>query len=218
MAKASSVVYERVGLVPEQRLRWLLDFGNLGPDSVSAEQRASAVQEAGAFMMIQEADPAFRLRLRSWPPPVDALTEAEVWSAQQWLKKGLDRLGQGEKWNFTPRVSYELDAHVGLLWARLRANSRLEQFKALAYDALRDARFNFRICPECRRPFVPVRRQAYCSARCSQAVRTRKWRAAHPEKNREIRRQQYRRSVAIKLGLSKRAAIRVAKPRRRSPN
>ena len=33
-------------------------------------------------------------------------------------------------------------------------------------------------------------RQAYCSVRCSQAVRTRKWRRAHPEKNRAIRRQQ----------------------------
>jgi uncharacterized Zn finger protein (UPF0148 family) len=93
----------------------------------------------------------------------------------------------------------------------MTANSRVEQFKALAYDAFRDARFKFRRCPECKRPFVSVRRQAYCSSRCSQAVRTRKWRKAHPEKNREIRRQQYKRSVAAKLRLSKRAEVKVAK-------
>jgi hypothetical protein len=87
---------------------------------------------------------------------------------------------------------------MGLFWARLRAKSRLEQLKAWAYDAFRDARFRFRLCPECKRPFVPVRRQS-----CSQAVRTRKWRMTHPEKNREIRRQHYQRSEATRLGLSK---------------
>lgn len=97
----------------------------------------------------------------------------------------------------------------------MKSNSRLEQFKALAYDALRDAQFKFRLCPECKRPFVPVRRQAYCSARCSQAVRTRKWRKAHPEKNRAIRRNQYRKSMTTKLGVSPAANIRVGQPRSR---
>ena len=203
------------GVEPETRLRWLLGFGKLAPVSLTAAQRAAVLQEARAFMMLQEIDPALRGRMRSWPPPIDAtpnvLTGDEAWSAQLWLKRGLDLLSQSEKWNFRPRVEYELDAYKGLLWTRLRAKSHLEQFKALAYDALREARFKFRLCPECKRPFVPVRRQGYRSSRCSQAVRTRKWRKAHPEKNREIRRQQYKRSVAAKLGLSKRAGIKVAK-------
>jgi hypothetical protein len=59
-------------------------------------------------------------------------------------------------WNFKPRVESELDASGGLFWTRMTANSRVEQFKALAYDAFRDARFKFRRCPECKRPFVPV--------------------------------------------------------------
>ena len=62
----------------------------------------------------------------------------------------------------------------------------------------------------------PAERDAHVTGR--QAVRTRKWRKAHPEKNRAIRRQQYRRSKAAELGLSRRAAIKIAKPRRRSPN
>jgi hypothetical protein len=215
MAKTSNNVWARVGVEPEARLRWLLDFGDLDPVSLTAAQRAEVIQEARAFMVLQDVDPPLRRQMRSYPPPTDAtpkvLTGDEAWSAQRWLKQGLDLLRRSEKWNFKPRIEYELDAHGGLFWARMKASSRLEQFKALAYDAFRDARFKFRRCPECKRPFVPVRRQAYCSSRCSQAVRTRKWRKAHPEKNREIRRQQYKRSVAAKLRLSKRAEIKVAK-------
>ena len=82
----------------------------------------------------------------------------------------------------------------------------------------RDARFKFRRCPECKQPFVPIRRQAYCSSRCSRAVRTRKWRKAHPDKNCAIRRQQYRRSKAAELGvIPARGNQVIAKPRRRSP-
>ena len=202
MAKTSSNVWVRVGVDPEARLRWLLGFGNLDPVSLTVMQRAAVLQEARAFVVLQELDPALRERVRSLPQPTDktpnVLTGRQAWSAQLWLKAGLDLLSRGEKWNFMPQVTYELDAHGGLFWTRMRSNSRLEQFKALAYDAFRDARFKFRLCPECKRPFVPVRRQAYCSARCSQAVRTRKWRKAHPEKNREIRRLQYRRTVTAK--------------------
>jgi hypothetical protein len=215
MAKTSSNVWVRVGVDPEARLRWLLDFGNLDRASLTAAQRAAVLQEARAFVVLQEVDPALRRTMGSWPEPTDAtpnvLTRGEAWSAQRWLKEGLDLLRQSKKWNFKPRVEYELDAPAGLFWARMTANSRLEHFKALAYDAFRDARFKFRRCPECQRPFVPVRRQEYCSARCSQAARTRKWRKAHPEKNREIRRQQYKRSVAAKLRLSRRARVKVAK-------
>jgi len=213
-------VWIRVGVEPEARLRWLLRFGNLEPTSLTNEQRASVKQEARAFVVLQEIDPAIRGRMRSWPAPADttpgSLTDGEIWRAQRWINKGLGLLGGREKWTFAPRIKYELDAYRGMLWARLRANTRLEQFKALAYDAFREARFKFRVCPHCRRAFVPIKRQAYCSSRCSQAIRTQKWRKAHPEKNRAIRRAQYRKAVAAKLKLSKLAAIKVAKPRQRS--
>lgn len=206
MARAANNVWDRVGMEPEACLRWLLRFGNLDPASLSDEQRAIVRQEARAFQILQQTDPAIRARIRSWPAPQeqtpDALTESEIWQAQRWLKRGLELLGRSERWKFVPRVRYELDAHRGLLWARLTADSRLDQFKAMTYAAFRDARFKFRLCPNCRNGFVPIRRQRYCSARCSQAVRTRKWRKLHPEWNRAIRRAQYRRSMT---GIGKRA-------------
>jgi hypothetical protein len=221
MAKVSNNVWTRVGVEPAARLRWLLRYGNLDLESLYAEQMTTVLQEVRAFVILQGLDPALRGRMSSWPPPIEgtpnALTEGEARQAQLWLKKGLGYLSQGEKWSFVPRVKYELDVYKGLFWVHMRANSQLEQFKALAYDSFRDGRFQFRLCPECGRPFVPVRRQTYCTARCSQAVRTRKWRRSNPEKNREIRRQQYRKSVRVKLRLSRRAAIEIATPRRRSP-
>src|SRR5262249_47211080 len=99
------------------------------------------------------------------------LERASDLAAAKWLKEGLGSLRQSKKWEVAPRIRYEMDAHNGMFWARLIADSRTELFKALVYDALRDARFNLRFCPECRRPFLPVRRQAYCSAGCSQAMR-----------------------------------------------
>jgi hypothetical protein len=217
MARAANNVWDRVGVEPEARLRWLLSFGNLVPASLTDEQRAAVRQEARAFLILQEIDPPIRGRMRYWPAPVDTtpdvLTDREIWQVQRWLKRGLVLLGRAEKWNFSPRVRYELDAYRGLLWTRLKATSRLELLKALAYEAFRDARFRFRLCPRCRRAFVPIRRQKYCSARCSQAVRTRKWRKANPEKNRAIRRAQYRKSMRAKLKLSPTAAVRIAKRR-----
>ena len=216
MARASNNAWDRVGIEPEARLRWLLSFGNLVPASLTDEQRAAVRQEARTFATLQEIDPAIRGQMRSWPAPVDAtpdvLTHEEIWKAQRWLKRGLDLLGRNEKWEFTPRVKYEIDAYRGLLWTRLKATSRLELLKALVYEAFRDARFRFRLCPHCKRAFVPIRRQAYCSSRCSQTVRTRKWRKAHPDKNRSIRRAQYRKAMTKKLKLSPAAAIRIAKP------
>jgi hypothetical protein len=174
MAKSPNDPRSRGGKQAQARLRWLLKFGALDPASLNADQRRAVLREARAFVFLQHLDPARRERMRSWPVPSAALGDIEVWSAQRWLKRGLELLRRSEKWIFTSRVKYELDAYKGLFWARLTANSRVELFKALAYDALRDARFGFRFCPECRRPFAPVRRQAYCSPGCSQAVRTRK--------------------------------------------
>ena len=203
MSATADKVWVRVGVDSEARLRWLLRFGNLAPTSLTDKQRCAVSQEVKAFVTLQEIDPAIRERMPSFPPPVDAsprvFTEAEIWRAHRWIRKGLELLSRSEKWNFAPRVTYELDAHNGMLWARFSAQTPMEKFKALAYEAFRDARFKFRICSNCKHAFVPVKRQAYCSASCSQSTRTRKWRKAHVEKNRAIRRAQYRKAAAARF-------------------
>ena len=207
MGRAPTKVWSRVGWAPEERLRWLLDFGSLDRASLNKAKRLAVVEQVRAFVVLQQLDPEVRGRLRFLPAPQDTtpnvMTEDEVWLAQGWLSEGLELLKKGQKWRFAPHIAYELDAYKGMFWARMSATSRIELFKAMAYDALRDARLKFRRCLECQRPFVPVRRQRYCSLRCSQAIRTRKWRKAHPEKTREMRRLQYRRTAIAKLKSAK---------------
>ena len=49
--------------------------------------------------------------------------------------------------------------------------------------------------PECCRVFVRIRRQQYCSPRCSQIMRSRRWYAAHRPEARSRRRQAYQAQV-----------------------
>ncbi len=219
MPKKTNNIWTRVGIESEERLRWLINFGHLDPAQLTKEQRNTTRQEARAFVALQEIDPALRGQMPFWPTPTDAaggtLTDAEVWRAQNWLKRGLFSLQHAEKWNFQPRVHYELDVLRGILWLRLKASSGLHQFKVLAYQTFSEARLRFRLCLHCKLAFVSNRGQKYCTKRCSQTIRTKKWRKAHPEKNRAIRRAQYRKATEAKLKLSKVAAIKIAQVRKK---
>lgn len=57
------------------------------------------------------------------------------------------------------------------------------QFVIEAYVLLVKYGARLRICanPTCEAPFVATKRQIYCTAKCSQTVRTRTYRAKHPE-------------------------------------
>jgi hypothetical protein len=214
----SPTVWKRIGTEPDERLQWLLHFGVVDPASLNTEQAAELLQEARAFVLLHQTEPEVRPVLRIGPPPVDetpgVLTPKEAQMAQVWFRSGLELLHRGERWNFAPRIVYEVDLHKGRLWVRMRSSSPLQQFKAAVYEALQDARFKFRLCPECTSPFVVVRRQLYCSRSCSQAVRTRKWRKAHPDKNRAVRRAQYKQAKRAKLGVAPRAAVRIGRGQR----
>jgi len=52
-----------------------------------------------------------------------------------------------------------------------------------------------RRCTECQKLFVKVKRQEYCSAKCSQRRRTRNWREGHEDELTELRHQAYERNI-----------------------
>jgi hypothetical protein len=110
----------------------LLHVDRIVPDAIT--HRAAVVQEARAFLTIEEVDPEVRPLLQIGPPQDErpnVLSQDEVWAAQRWLKDGLEPLRRKMRWNFAARMTYELDLHHGrMLWVRLKS------------------------CPECQRPFV----------------------------------------------------------------
>ena len=69
--------------------------------------------------------------------------------------------------------------------------------------------------PECCRVFVRIRRQQYCSPRCSQIMRSRRWYAAHRPEARSRRRQAYQAQVKTVYPRAKVVATRTRRARRR---
>ena len=52
-------------------------------------------------------------------------------------------------------------------------------FKVMAHQVLLASRHRLRVCMECQRPFIARKGQEYCTPRCSQAVRTRRFMVRH---------------------------------------
>jgi hypothetical protein len=68
-----------------------------------------------------------------------------------------------------------------------------QRFFAAVADVLDAIAPKLRACadPACSRLFLRHGRKDYCSGRCSQKIRTAKYRSEHPEKVREWKRQEY---------------------------
>lgn len=174
----SNDAHRLVGLDPDDRLRWLVDFSRHNLDTFTAVQWSTLVREAGAFLAMQQNGIGLRSRVQFLPPLRSAnpdLTEDQVRSAHAWLKHGLDSLARDETWHVPLSFACEVKAYKGLLTFRISATSSLHLFKALAYDAFRYAKLKVRLCIRCKQAFVVVYGQRYCSPRCSQMTRTRKW-------------------------------------------
>lgn len=75
-----------------------------------------------------------------------------------------------------------------------------ERFLLSAADLLESVGDRIRRCSECGRLFHAVKRQGYCSSKCSQRVRTREFRAKHKDGLREDRRNKYRARVRARTG------------------
>lgn len=85
----------------------------------------------------------------------------------------------------------------------------LDRFTLRAFDLFVRCRARLRRCaaPACGQLFVAHKRQIFCSTRCSQRVRTAKWRAAHLSEFRASRRAAYEKRQKKKFGEKGQAGI-----------
>jgi hypothetical protein len=227
----------RVGDGPEQQARWLLHFAwsELGrSSSVAWELQAfmwfgsqyeswarkhpghPAHQPPGWACKsdeVTQCQEILREGLRSlvyegrWPLPVPETIQDFQWMGPPWHKPtGL--------WHGTLNC-VPVQPRLSLKVAPDSAARRLEHdtgglFRLRVYETLRDAALRFRVCERerCYKPFIARKRQAYCSRRCSQAVRTRKFRRRHPERVRTLQRRRYEGIVRARAGQSVKIATR----------
>lgn len=170
----------RIGTTTGSAARWLVDFVNLDLETLSEGDWLNLRWEYIRFG---------RLGI-----PVQLAPRTMVQKDQAWAKEGIRRLADGQEWSFDFQMTARLKMVDGSLQEE-PVGARGAPFAMMVWQALRHTAKHFRLCKECRRPLIAQKRQVYCSVRCSQAVRTRTWRAKHRERLNRQRRAAYRREV-----------------------
>jgi hypothetical protein len=184
-----------------ERAEWLVQFAQTDLSQLSERSRKKIQKE-------------FLAHFRSARP-------SDLFPVHDWLKQGLAKLIVGEGWQITEKIHYCLSLGKGTV-GTLSELSRGEgaptgEFLCLEVIPLSRLQLigvfhDFESaglvkCSECGTLFVPRRRDNlfarrkrdyYCSARCSQTARTRRWRKQHPDQAREIRHVQHLKAIGLR--------------------
>lgn len=187
--------WSRVGKTDEERARWLLDFAARDLSALTGAGWLDLRWEVFGFLYPPSGGPP-PFYSDATPPGEPSCSENQVRTMHSWLRSGLERLklGEGYSWPIlitaTPSLMM-LGGHL-VTWPHVDPPGEYtEPFKLKAYEALGREAQRFRVCAKCRRPFLARKRQAYCTKRCSQSVRTGKYRATHRQKVNELRMKNY---------------------------
>jgi hypothetical protein len=217
--RATLRALRRVGASVERQLGWLLDLAHIDYERLGERERRGVGQELFLFLLLRPLNDAPARLVRAYVEtiplqailegvpgsPERMLPEKQTKEAHAWLSQGIASIETGRSFNF----DLEIKSAVRL-WsptARQRQTLRISEqpsvsdvltrFAARTYETLSAGKSVIRRCAECQHLFVPAHAlQNYCSQRCSQRIRTRKWRRNHPEKAKELRHAQYRREVS----------------------
>lgn len=181
---------KRIGNTPVQRLKWLLDFANTDLDMLYEEQRHALAYETSALSLVCTSENLvsnFRFgHINEELPqiPLKQIPDTLLRDVHADLNTGLKQLfsdnpDSGGVWELPLPTRMSLTRQSPLDAKRSRISLRF-QFRdddtkrAVLYsfaDTIRDAESLLRACAECHKPFIPVRRQEYCSTKCSQKAR-----------------------------------------------
>jgi hypothetical protein len=226
MPKNMARAFTRIGAAPEAQARWLLKAAYADPAKRSDSDWANLEEEIGALLFLDPTDNLHYGHRNEEAVPREA---AETCIAA--LRDGLRQLVLRGKWNIdlprVRRIAEWWDHHpfrwrTGLPYILEFETGRREgpatikrdwrgYFLLRVYDVLRAVERRFRVCLECRRAFIARKRQAYCTARCSQTVRTRKYRSRHRSRFKQLRRRAYERQVKAIHGPNVKVSKRLAK-------
>jgi hypothetical protein len=185
----SDLAQDRVGKKPIERLRWLIDFAKKPVSSLDPGERIPLGYELRAIASgspkseKSRAASEGRASIQSLGPLDDALIREIHTEIQNGLKRVFSEGSPGSGgWNFNLPDLFNVYRTSPLKSKRI-AFGTLSQFglgrekDAILYgvaDILLDNQRMLRACAECTSPFIPVRRQEYCSTSCSQKARDRR--------------------------------------------
>jgi hypothetical protein len=185
--------WSRVGKTDEERARWLLDFAARDLSALSGADWLTLRWEVFGFLYPPSGEPP-PFYSDATPPGESSCSEDQVRTMHRWLRSGLERLSAGHSWSVPIAATPYLMMVGGHLvtWPHVDSPGQYtEPFKLKAYEALGREAQRFRVCARCHRPFLARKRQTYCTKRCSQTVRTGKYRVAHRQKVNALRMRAY---------------------------
>jgi hypothetical protein len=222
---------QRVGLQAQDRLRWLLRFVGVDLGALSRGQQLDVIHELRAFTG------EYGLQMvGDWALDADG----EIISSQPAERQGgrADAAAAGTLESILPELHQRLRRQItrfidegrcsfraDLLYALMRSDDgrRVDQFTggddlagqvfAAAFDLLRRYGHRVRRCgsPSCSAFYLAGRRQSYCSGRCSQRERTKRYRKKNPDAVSDMRHAAYAKRQRAKHG----SKVKVQRRRRR---
>ncbi len=182
-----------------ERARWLLVFAGRDLDAFSQTDWTTLWGQEIPKMLFETPEGASSL-MDLGDRPKD---QADARFMQRWLRRGFTKLAEGQEWKMVFRRAEVLQvSERGKLeiWHRVILPRRAHLIAA-AFDLLMASKALFRSCDHCKQPFVVRKRQAYCSSRCSQAVRTKRFRTEHSKQElSDLRHEVYARKVKREHG------------------
>ena len=234
-SKEALLAQERVGIRPEEAVSWLLEFANLDLDNISAGFKYMLWLDIKAFCvpLLNRTEDGYniedrvRMEVDQYPPFTD-LTDSEkqedsfkiVTEIQIALRERLDSLFAA---NATSGIAEFPELTASFVLYRHRDN-RIEKnvqstvtdlFFLRTIELLLSMAERIRNCgnSSCQRPFVANKRQAYCSRKCSQQVRTARFRGKEdPEEVSKKRHEKYVKRQEKKLS----GKVKVQRRKRKS--
>jgi hypothetical protein len=196
---AIAEAFTRVGARPEERLGWLVDFARR--EAIDPKPYGRDWNEVQAFVLTAPDQIPF------WRPDQEArLLEAGknrrlLLELSGGLKAAFEGLARDRRLRL-PFENNEVEWRAdGTLVLRAGGDLR-QRFNAAVVTVLMAVAQRLAICQnaECQAPFAKAGKAAYCSPRCSQHVRTKRFRATHPEKVRRWRRKKHVKKQRARYG------------------
>jgi hypothetical protein len=187
--KVQNLAMARMGDTPAKRLAWLLRFMNTDLNLLHEEEQTALGYDLQALWLTAAHVPQKRDEaVRADPFRFQTMDQSELSGIQKWIKDGFATLfSEKSIWIFPAPVRVVLyrqsppnakRSDLALVTDFATKDLSWEKQRRLIEHAIMWVVFAgkdlLRACSECKSPFIPVRRQEYCSANCSQKARDRR--------------------------------------------
>ena len=186
----------------EASARWLFEFLRMDLAALTPGQLLGARADAWVF-----AQPEMVV---NWDQSENRPTVVMLEAVQREVREGIHRVRQGGWFELEEGISYGF-ARFGdqIIKGRRRATFEAS-FLAAAMDTVQEQWSRLYECPRCRRLFLKVGKQKYCSPKCAGQAHWENFKARRPARNHE---REYARRTQKRLGPTARVKIKAKRGR-----